>query len=410
MSNTDSQENNSFSFDFVNESSIYHSEDSHNTKIVPKLVNDLQQIVNDLLTKSDDLKKLTSSLSTNSSYTIPDYLKSAIIDTNFITPIHNPSKLSNLHVGAVDGGLVTSSLAGMEILGLKAVGVYLHYGQNKITKTQYFPKKHQDLTLLPVYANYTTTDLDLYSSLQRSILELKAGIQLLDETPASLDYLLMDGSFQFKRIISQNSEINILFGKYFAFLRKLLIKAKTRNTNLLFIVKDSKTSTFISILSQLLPHIITSFSDLYSIDYRTMIQNLRDSNFMHYLLQPRSRSFIINRAFNLNDVEITHIPYSYYLKIVKNDIPIRVDMLLRPGISPAEVMKLANESSRVLTSMSEFNQNYSLPAPIIEADARAKINIEEFEMILEYIRSRTFNYHSIEGIKLRRSRSPFKFS
>ncbi len=410
MSNTDSQENNHFSFNFGNEDPIFHFEESPSHKVVPKLVNDLQQIVNDLLAKSDDLKKLTTSLSTNSPFGIPEFLKSGIVDTCMITPIQEKVKLSGLHVGAVDGGLVTSSLAGMEILGLKAVGVYLHYGTHNITKTKYVPNKHHDITLLPVYTNFTATDFDLYSSLQRSILELKAGIQLLDEAPASLDYLLMDGSFQFKRISTQNTEINVLFGKYFAFLRKLYSKAQIHNTTLLFIVKDSKKSTFISILSQLLPHVISSFPELYSIDYRTMIQNLRDATFMHYLLQPRTRSLIINRSFSTEDVEITNIPYSFYLKVVKNDIPLRVDMLLRPNMTPGEITKIANECSSVLLAMSDFNTSYSLPAPIIEADARAKINVEEFEMILEYIRSRTFNYHTIEGIKLRRSRSPFKFS
>ena len=131
---------------------------------------------------------------------------------------------------------------------------------------------------------------------------------------------------------------------------------------------------------------------------------------MHYLLHARSRSFITNRAFSNSEIEITNIPYSFYLKVIKNDLPLRIDMLLSPGVTPSEVARLANESSKVLLAMSDFNQNYSLPAPIIEADARARINIEEFEMILEYIRSRTFNYQSIEGIKLRRSRSPFKFS
>lgn len=410
MSNSDSQENSQFSFDFGSEASVLHSGDSHSHKIVPKLVNDLQQIVNDLLAKTDDLKKLTLSLSTNATFKIPEYLKSAIIENHFITPIPGPAKLAGLHVGAVDGGLVTNSLAGMEILGLKAVGVYLHYGPHTITKTSYFPNKHQDITLLPVYTNFSATDFELYSSLQRSILELKAGIQLLDEAPASLDYLLMDGSYQLKRIVSPNTEINVLFGKYFAFLRKLVVKAQTHNTTLLFVVKDSKTSHFMSVISQLVPHIISAFPDLYAIDYRTMIQNIRDSTFMHYLLETHSRSFITNRAFSITDSEITDIPYSFYLKIVKNDIPLRIDMLLKPNTSYDEVVRLANESSRAILAMSEFNPNYSLPAPIIEADARARINIEEFEMILEFIRSRTFNYQSIEGIKLRRSRSPFKFS
>ena len=78
-------------------------------------------------------------------------------------------------------------------------------------------------------------------------------------------------------------------------------------------------------------------------------------------------------------------------------------------MNTTELIKNATDISKVVISLSEFNQNYSLPAPIIEADARARINLEDFELILDYIRNQTFNYDSIEGLKLRRSRSPFKF-
>ena len=411
MSKIDIHENNNFFFDLQNEDGFLYSEDFHSHKVVPKLVNDLQQLVNDLLIKTNDLKKLTNILSTNQTFKIPEFMKSFIIENTFAKSIPKPSKLSQLHIGSVDGGLVTSSLAGMDILGIKAVGVYLNYGSSKIIKTRYFPTKHQDITLIPVYNNFSNNDFELYSSLQRSIFELKAGMQLLEESPAALDYLLMDGSFQFKRITTQNTEINVLFGKYFALLRKLTNKAESQNTKLLFIVKDSKVSSFVTILSQLLPHIISTFSEIYSLDYRTILQNLRDSTFMHYLLQPRTRSFIINRAFlSPGENEIKDTPYSFYLKIVKNDIPLRIDMLTRTNKSFEEVISSVDEISKVVLGMSEFNKNYSLPAPIIEADARARINLEEFDLILDYIRNKTFNYNSIEGLKLRRSRSPFKFT
>ncbi len=411
MSNIDFKENNNFLSDLPNEEVFEYSENAQSHKIVPKLVNDLQKIINDLLYKTEDLKKFSKILSSNNSFLVPEFLKSAFLENNFIHLIEKPEKLSNLHVGAVDGGLVTSSLAGMEIIGLKAVGVYLYYGNQKIIKTKYYPNKHQEIALYPVYNNFSNSDFDFFASLQRSILELKTGIQLLDESPVSLDYLLMDGSFQIKRIQSENTELNILFGKYFALLRKLVKQAQIHNTKLLFIVKDSKVSLFMTILSQLLPHIISNFPELYSLDYRTILQNLRDSNFMHYLLEPRMRSFIINRAFLNNEAnEIKDIPYSFYLKVVKNDIPLRIDMLVRPGKSNQEIILEVNDICKILLSMSEFNANFSLPAPIIEADARARINMEEFEMILDYIRNKTFNYNSIEGIGLRRSRSPFKFS
>lgn len=410
MSKIDFQENDQYIDNFENEESFFPNESYTNPYSVPKLVSDLQQVIKDLLSKSSQLKQLTSALKQNTSFQVPEFLEPFVIENQLISTITKSKNLSHMHIGAVDGGLVTSNLAGVDILGLKAVGVYLHYGHNKILKTNYFPTKHQDVKLVPVYKIFSRPDLDIYSSLQRSILELKTGITLLEEAPASLDYMLMDGSFQFKRIITPNPELNVLFGKYFAYLRKLLAKAQSQNTQLLFVVKDSITSHFITILSQLLPHVITAFPDLHTVDYRTIIQDLRDSNFMHYLLSPRSRSFIINRTFASKEpIELNYVPYSYYFKVIKNDLPLRIDLLTRPKQSVDDIISTVDESSKVLLALSEFNKNYSLPAPIIEADARTKINQEQFELLLDYIRHKTFNFNSIESQKLRRTRSPFRF-
>ena len=384
-----------------------------NTNIfIPKIVGDLQLLVNDIMLRGNDIKKFGSILATPNSFTIPDFLSSAIIESNLSFGTIKPADINQLHIGAIDGGLVSSSLAGFEVIGLKGVGVYLNYGKGRINKVQYYPKKHQDITLIPVFKNFNNLDFEIFSSLQRSILELKTAIQLLEESPAYLDFLLMDGSFQLKRVPTQDAELNMLFGKYFAYLRKLMVKAQSQNTQVVFVVKDSKTTNFITILSQLLPHIISSFPELYTFDYRSVIRDLRDSNLMHYLLKPRTRSFLINRSFSLKEkesLELNYNPFSFYLKVVKNDLPLRIDLLTNQNINNSDIINIADIISKVIITLSEFNQNYSLPAPLIEADARARINLEDFELILDYIRNKTYNYESIEGLKLRRSRSPFKF-
>ena len=339
-----------------------------NTNIfIPKIVGDLQLLVNDIMLRGNDIKKFGSILATPNSFTIPDFLSSAIIESNLSFGTIKPADINQLHIGAIDGGLVSSSLAGFEVLGLKGVGIYLNYGKGRINKVQYYPKKHQDITLIPVFKNFNNLDFEIFSSLQRSILELKTAIQLLEETPAYLDFLLMDGSFQLKRIPTQDSELNMLFGKYFAYLRKLIVKAQSQNTQVVFVVKDSKTANFITILSQLLPHIISSFPELYTFDYRSVIRDLRDSNLMHYLLQHRTRSFLINRSFSLKEkesLELNYNPFSFYLKVVKNDLPLRIDLLTNQNINNSDIINIADIISKVIITLSEFNQNYSINAPL----------------------------------------------
>jgi hypothetical protein len=409
MSKTDFPFEQEINPNLLNDAISFNSETNNFPTIVPKLVGDLELVINRLLAKSHDLKKLAKIFLTKTSFTVPEFLDSYIIENQLMTGNLTPSNLTHLHIGAVDGGLVTGNLAGIDILGLKTVGIYLHYGKSKISKVQYIPKKHQDLKIVPVYENFSNLDFDIYSSLKRSILELQTALKLIDESQVTLDYLLIDGSFQLKRHITTNLTLNMLSGQYFAFLRKLIFKAKSKNISVIFVVKDSKTSKFTNLISQLIPHIIASFPDLYQLDYRKMVQNLRDSNLMHYLLEPRSRSFVMNQTFNNESIELDYIPYSFYLKVVKNDLPLRIDILTKSNCTKNEVIKHVNEICGIVLALSEFNSYYSLPAPIIEADARARINLDEFNTILNYIRSKTFNYNSIEGMQLRRSRSPFKF-
>ena len=115
--------------------------------------------------RGNDMKKLGSKLSNACSFKVPDFLSSAIFEEKLSFGPYEPAAINQLHIGAVDGGLVTSNLAGFDVLGLKAVGVYLNYGKERIRKVRYFPNKHQDIAILPVFKNFNKVDFDtIYSS------------------------------------------------------------------------------------------------------------------------------------------------------------------------------------------------------------------------------------------------------
>ena len=372
---------------------------------------DIKQLITKITDKSDYISSLTTDLredNIKNEFKIPTYMENYILETKLLSKQFSSTNISSLNIGSVDGGVVVKSLANIDIIAIKAVGIFINYGKNTINRIKYIPDKHQEIKLVPSFENFSNTDLELYSSLQRSILELQTGIKVLNESPATLDYLLMDGSFQLKRSLSVHPEINMLQGKYFAYLRKLHNLGQKFGSKIIFVVKDSRLRVFTDLLNQLLPHIITSYPSLYKHDYRNIIDSTRDSNFMYHFLNPKSRSFIINRRFQKDITEIQDNPFSFYLKIIKNDIPLRIDFLQPKNKTKEEITSFADEISELIIPLSEFNSFYSLPAPIIEADARARINIEEFELIINSLRKMTIG-NSIDSIPMRRGRSPFKF-
>lgn len=346
----------------------------------------------------------------NKAFEIPEFLSSDIIDNYLISEVV-ATNYSSLTVAGVDGGLVVGSLAGVDIIGTRAIGVALHYGNNKINHVSYYPQKHPVIKLIPSFLNFSGSELDLFASLQRSILELEVANSLLRNNPTSIDYLLMDGSFQYKRnSFLTHPQLKSLENKYFRILEKLNSTAKETGTDIAWIVKDTRSTEFVEALGQLLPHIISQIPELYSIDYRRLISSNRDTTFLFYFLTRNSRSFILNRSFkDTSPKELSQKLFSFFLSSAEYDTPLRIDFAVSEKYTPFEIIQTANRLASIILPLSQFNSFYSLPAPIIDADARARISQQEFSLLLDALRKRTLSDNTIEAISLRRSRSPFKF-
>jgi len=376
-----------------------------------ELISELKSLANEIKERGTKLEEFCSIIQeeNNKSFKIPHFLENFIIDNFLISTPIKAAFLSSTSVAAVDGGVAIGSLTGIDIIGIKATAVCFNYTKNSLNRVKYFPKKHQDIKIIPCFQNLSKTELNHFSSLKRSIYELKTALDLLNESPTSLDYLLIDGTFQLKRLINSNLEINKLQGQYFAYLRKLEKKASGLDTKLAFIVKDTRLNIFTQLISQLLPHIIDSIPALYNIDYRVLVESLRDSNLFFQLLPEKSRSFIIDRSFNQQEqVELNFKSYSFFLKVVKHDNPLRIDFIGKNYFEKSEITNFANELSQILLSLSEFSSFFSLPAPIIEADSRSRISLKEFNMLIEILQSLTFG-SSYYTKSLKRSSSPFRF-
>ena len=113
------------------------------------------------------------------------------------------------------------------------------------------------------------------------------------------------------------------------------------------------------------------------------------------------RQFDISEEFNKK-----YALYAYYLKTVPFDIPLRIEIFQPLHRYQTDLIKEINAISEAILPISQYNKNYGIPAPIVEADARAKIKEKELEALFQLIRIR----HPTPDLWFyRRERAPWYF-
>ncbi|MHA1953032.1 MAG: hypothetical protein ACW96U_03705, partial [Candidatus Heimdallarchaeaceae archaeon] len=92
----------------------------------------------------------------------------------------------------------------------------------------------------------------------------------------------------------------------------------------------------------------------------------------------------------------------FYLKTAEFDAPLRVEFPLLFS----DQTDLAQRISALVIAVSRYNPEYGLPSVIIEADARARLQETDADILVDEI-SAKIGYSSF-SLQRRRSRLPFK--
>ncbi|MHA1983229.1 MAG: DNA double-strand break repair nuclease NurA [Candidatus Hodarchaeales archaeon] len=324
---------------------------------------------------------------------------------------------NNLHgitIAGVDGGLVKKSFTGVNIAAFRAIGAVFTFGRKNIIKNHYFPNKNPKISLKNFVSPMSNMEWDQISSFLRANSELKLGIDLVSNlTGKKIDFLLMDGSFKEIHVYGSNFKNNILLNlknEYARLLRDLIDITNKKGVSLAWIVKDSKLRDFSAVIFSLIPELSANMHELMALNSNEILKNLNDQLLMNYVLFPNQRSFIITKekTSNANHSVFRTENFSFYLKVVPYDIPIRIDFMIPKNLLvSSKVISTADKISSVVCPSSNISSDYSLPSPLIEADARAKISQDKFSSIIELIHNKIPNYFEFKDLK--RSRSPFKF-
>jgi hypothetical protein len=322
------------------------------------------------------------------------------------------SNLNGFTCAGVDGGLSTASLLGIDILLVRAVAAVISYAHRGIYSTRYFPSRNPQPKVLVSMERFSPREFDATASLKRTLEELSTALALISEEERHIDLLLMDGSLNQGAYLlySENSQLKPLADDVLATMRALIDASQQRGVLLAFVVKDSKSSHFVDFIGKILPLVADKIPDLLKIGYRRILRSSRDQDFMARLLRTGTRSFCLRRGqveFPGTDNPVGNV-YSFYLKPAPYDFPLRVEFAQEPMNSDATAARMAdataNKISTLLLPLSQFHSAYALPAPIIEADARARLPNPVMDAILQMLRNRA---PLLETTRKKRERNPF---
>jgi len=334
------------------------------------------------------------------------------VETRFSKKI-NPTDLAGLRIAGVDGGLIRRRFRSIDLILTRGVAVVFQFGPEEGPSVDFFPSAFPEPIIRPVMLTLPGPELDQLASLERIAAELRVTLSVLDEY--YVDLVLVDGSLFYhpRDRPSIGSAVYEKFQEVVALYRQLYHKAREKSTILVGVVKDSRSTRIVSILGDILPHILRNpsvFEMMQGVDYRWLLKFSRDCDLLDTFLEEGERTFAFKYSAELtqntntlsDDLSIwASSIWVTYLKTARDDLPIRIEILVDGSNGAAQVDKALS----VILPLSWQHPEYGIPAPVLEADTRARISNNETQLIVDRLMALSgLTYATLER---RRSRNPF---
>lgn len=286
--------------------------------------------------------------------------------------IFKSEKISiDVSVASCDGGIISSRMHGVDLALFRSVGVYFVYQNSKLTSFSYLPEKY------PPSQFESESSLDEHEALVfKSLLRLRSELYtaILTIEKFSPNVFLFDGSLLPlpNDRVGNDSKLHPLYLEVISLYNRLFEISKEKRCILCGVIKDSRSNRLSKSLSL----------------------DCSDTVLCNFLLSEGERttdSFYSESETNIPDSKFVRF---FYIKPVKNDLPLRIEYLSTDYASFDHV-------SSVIYSLSSISDNFGYPAILVEADMCAAMDGKEMEYILESLRS-------LDVSDLRRNSRPFR--
>ncbi|MDO8537417.1 MAG: DNA double-strand break repair nuclease NurA [archaeon] len=309
-----------------------------------------------------------------SKFNSPDLLEKQFIQK--ISPIE-----LNERIAGVDSGFLGKRLHALDIVLVKAVAAIFDYKQNKLDDCSYFPASFSFPT---PFISSNALENDEFEC-NKSLLRLKQEVSTAIETIKNFKpkYLFLDGSIvpQYADKPRKDSKISSNYSEMIALFQQLYKTAEQNSCTLIGAVEDSRGSRIRTILQET----ILQKNRLLE---PAQLENYFDSNLLSYLLKKNERSFAFSYSNNIEkhpvlmdfDEKFSKAIHAMYIRPSELDRPLRIEFLCSENISSK-----ANEIASLVLSLSSFHREYAYPIVLIEADLRARLNVQEVSLLFDKI-------------------------
>lgn len=302
-----------------------------------------------------------------------------------------PDPLGEVTVAGVDGGLVRKEFHGLDLLLARAVAAVFSYSGGELDAADYVPATNPTPRVEHLTATHDRQDADRAASLLRLEEEIGAARETVDDT----DVLLLDGSIlpQFPDKPRNGATLRDRYDAVVDRYRDLYTAATDSDVILAGVVEDTRGTDCCDLLRA------NGFDG-------DAVTNGRDTTILADMLEKGERTLLMEYGDADSHPILQDLPahagalYSFYLKPVKNDRPVRIDLF-----APHDPVGTAETVASHIYALAGMGSSYAVPPVLIEADQRAKIEPHEVDLLTKRVRAKLAHHTGTE--ELRRDRRPF---
>jgi len=330
-------------------------------------------------------------------------LRGQVIEKRIVYKVET-DRLEKKKVVAIDGGLSKHEYHGLDIILTRAVGVIFDYSNGKLEKVQYFPSALVSPKILVVSDPYSDEEFSISSSLERQRAEIELAIQAINKFSPSL--LLLDGS-----VVPHGNDKpgfnSAAWRRYEAVIEAFKKLYKSSSGSLLAgCVEDSRGRRFCEIMSE---QVLGQINDPRIPELQKILAGTRDTNLLYHVLSKGERTAVFRYSKDAEEHPILadlgeygKRIYCFYLKSAEFDRPVRIDYYCKGNLE--SVISAANAIASMVLGMTPHS-SYGCPAPLIEADFRAKMQEKDATILHDQLVDRVGITPSL--MRLRREQRPF---
>lgn len=289
------------------------------------------------------------------------------------------TKLHNLKIAGIDGGLLKKEYSSISLIITRAIGVIFSYADGKLQSTQYVP----NAVIEPTYTITDSMDdqyeLDRKASIIRIGEEINRAIECANKKP---DIIILDGTIipHPSTEPQSNSSLNEKYNNLFTKIKELIDTCAKNNILLAGVCEDSRTNSFCKNL-KIKEDICT------------------DTQLTTYLLKTNERTISYQTDLPKKYISLKHLIHNIIIKPTEHDKTIRIQFIAQDRIE-----EHADKISGIINQISSYHSEYAAPTVLIEADQRAKLSNRDLLFIENEIRTGLGSTPSM--LELRRNRRP----